>query len=60
MHMQEEEGVFELRALEYATELLQRNKKGQEHSQELDYVLNILKEREEEIKMAKEDRPGTA
>lgn len=50
---------FELKALEYATELIKSNKdKG--HLQELDYVLDILKERENEIRMAKEDRLGTA
>ena len=58
MHMSDE--AFELRALEYAIELLESNKKDKEHSQELDYVLNILKEREKETRMAKEDRLGTA
>ena len=53
--------AFELKALEYVTELLKSNKnKDKERSHELDYVLNILKEREQEIKMAKEDRLGTA
>ncbi len=52
--------AFELRALEYAIELLESNKKDKEHSQELDYVLDILKEREKETRMAKEDRLGTA
>ena len=51
--------AFELKALEYATDLLKSNK-DKEHLQELDYVLGILKEREEEIRMAKEDRLGTA
>ncbi len=52
--------AFELRALGYAIELLESNKKDKEHSQELDYVLDILKEREKETRMAKEDRLGTA
>ena len=51
--------TFQLKALEYAIDLLKSNK-DKEHSQELDYVLNILKEREEEIRMAKEERLGTA
>jgi len=51
--------AFELKALEYATSLLKKNR-DKEHSQELDYVLSILKEREQEIGMAKEDRLGTA
>jgi|Tabmets5t2r1_1033131.scaffolds.fasta_scaffold02439_1 hypothetical protein len=45
---------FKLKALEYAMDLLKSNK-DEQHSQELDYVLNILKEREEEIRMAKEE-----
>ena len=51
--------AFELKALKYATDLI-NDKRDKEHSQELDYVLNILKEREEEIRMAKEDKLGTA
>ncbi len=35
---------FKLKALEYAMDLLKSNK-DEQHSQELDYVLNILKEK---------------
>ena len=51
--------AFELKALEYAVDLLRGNK-DKEHTQERDYILSVLKEREEEIRMAKEEEIGTA
>lgn len=51
--------AFELKALEYTISILQ-NKKDSKHMQDLNYALDILKERKEQIKMGKEEKIGVA
>lgn len=48
---------FELKALEYAISILQREKDGK-RAQELDYAINVLKERKELITAGKEAQIG--
>jgi hypothetical protein len=50
---------FELKALEYAISILQIQKDSK-HRQELDYALDILTERKEQIEMGKEEKVGVA
>lgn len=51
--------AFQLKALEYVISLLQ-DKKDSKHMQELNYALDILKERKEQIRVGKEEKMGVA
>ena len=51
--------AFQLKALEYTIGILQ-SKKDSKHMQELNYALDILKERKEQIRVGKEEKMGVA
>lgn len=51
--------AFQLKALEYAIGILQ-DKKDSKHKQELNYALDVLKERKEQIRVGKEEKMGVA
>jgi hypothetical protein len=51
--------AFELKAIEYAIRILQKKKDGK-HAQELDYAVNVLRERKEQIMAGKEEKIGVA
>lgn len=57
--MDVEDEAFKLKALETALGILQ-DKKNKKDSEELSYVIDLLKEIEQQIKSAREEKIGTA
>lgn len=58
-YMDVEDEAFKLKALETALGILQ-DKKNKKNSEELSYVIDLLKEIEQQIKSAREEKIGTA